>query len=108
VGSSVLIVVLPFLAGLVTGVGFGYVGVSFPIILALVPTGDATALAATVALASASGFTGMMLSPLHVCAAVSSGYFTVPMSDTLKRVSAPAMIFLAIAIVYSSFLRIIL
>jgi len=108
VGSSVLIVVLPFLAGLVTGVGFGYVGVSFPIILALVPAGDATALAATVALASAAGFAGMMLSPLHVCAAVSSGYFTVPMSDTLKRVAAPVLIFLAIAIVYSSFLRLIL
>jgi len=108
VGSSVLIVVLPLLAGLVTGVGFGYVGVSFPIILALVPAGDATALAATVALASAAGFAGMMLSPLHVCAAVSSGYFTVPMSDTLKRIAPPALIFLAIAIVYSSLLRLFL
>ena len=108
VGSSVLIVVLPFLAGLVTGVGFGYVGVSFPIILALVPAGAGTALAATVALASASGFAGMMLSPLHVCAAVSSGFFTVPMSDTLKRIFAPAAIFMLISLAYTSILRLVL
>lgn len=102
IGNAVLAGALPFLAGLVTGVGFGYVGVAFPIVLSLVPQGQP--IAHIVVLANAAGYAGMMLSPLHICAAVSSGFFGVALSDTLRRVVPPVLTLLAAAILYSSIL----
>ncbi len=108
-GAPALAFALPFLAGLVTGVGFGYVGVALPIVLALVgPAGTAT-YDSTIILAGASGYAGMMLSPLHVCAAVSAAvsarFFAVPLSDTLKRVIPPVATFLIIAFAYALLFR---
>jgi len=104
-GPLALAFVLPFLAGLVTGVGFGYVGVALPIVLALAGPAGTASYYSTIILAGASGYAGMMLSPLHVCAAVSAGFFSVPLSDTLKRVILPVGAFLALALGYALLFR---
>ncbi len=98
----VAIALLPFMAGLVTGVGFGYAGLAFPIILRMAP--DGVALGAVVVLAGAFGYAGMMLSPLHVCMVVSSEHFGVGLVSTIRRFAAPLALFCAAATGYAALL----
>jgi uncharacterized protein len=99
--SIAVIALLPFLAGLVTGVGFGCIGLSFPISIALIPAGTPPlAYGANVALAGAFGFAGMMLSPLHVCMVVTAEHFGTKIAETLKRVGVPILVFLMVAVSY--------
>jgi len=102
--TIVAVAVLPFVAGIVTGVGFGYVGLAFPIVLGLVPAGGPVPLEAAVVLAGAFGYAGMMLSPLHVCMVVSAEHFGVGLASTMRRLAAPLAIFVAIAVGYASLL----
>ena len=98
----VAIALLPFMAGLVTGVGFGYAGLAFPIILRMVPEG--LSLGAVVVFAGAFGYAGMMLSPLHVCMVVSSEHFGVGLLSTIRRFAAPLGLFCAVASGYAALL----
>lgn len=94
--------VLPLISGLVTGVGFGYVGLSLPIVLGLFRAGafGALALEPIVALATAFGFAGMMVSPLHVCMVVSAEHFKTTLPQTIRRFAAPLGLFLVAATAY--------
>ncbi len=95
-------VLLPLVSGLVTGIGFGYVGLSLPIVLGLFHGGafGSLGLEPVVVLAGASGFAGMMVSPLHVCMVVSAEHFTTALSGMLRRLAAPIGVFLVLAIGY--------
>ncbi|HRZ17591.1 MAG TPA: DUF401 family protein [Candidatus Hydrogenedentes bacterium] len=93
--------VLPFTAGLVTGVGFGYVGLSFPIVLGLFPAGGGFPLEAVVVLAGAFGYAGMMLSPLHVCMVVSAGHFGTGLPAMIRRFAPPLALFVALGTVWA-------
>lgn len=98
----VVAAVLPLVSGLVTGVGFGYVGLSLPIVLGLYDGGafGAMALEPVVALVGAFGFAGMMISPLHVCMVVSAEHFHISLPQTIRRFAAPLGAFLVVALIY--------
>jgi hypothetical protein len=98
--------VLPLVSGIVTGVGFGYVGLSFPIVLGLYGGGafGPMALEPVVVLAGACGFAGMMISPLHVCMVVSAEHFRIGLPRMIRRFAAPLGVFLACALVYAALL----
>ncbi|HAP44438.1 MAG: hypothetical protein A2087_03770 [Spirochaetes bacterium GWD1_61_31] len=98
------VAILPFVAGLVTGVGFGYVGLSFPIILGLAPADGSFPLTAMVALAGAFGYAGMMLSPLHVCMVVTATHFGTSLLATIRRFALPLILFVVVAIAYVALL----
>lgn len=98
------VAVLPLVAGLITGVGFGYVGLAFPIVLGLVPAGGALPREAAVVLAGAFGYAGMMLSPLHVCMVVTSEHFGVGLVSTIRHFALPLTAFIVIAMGYVSLL----
>lgn len=101
---------LPLISGLVTGVGFGYVGLSLPIVLGLFRAGafGALALDPVVALVAAFGFAGMMISPLHVCMVVSAEHFKATLPNTIRRFAAPLGLFLVVAVAYVAVLSRIL
>lgn len=101
-------VILPLITGLVTGVGFAYVGIAFPIVLGLFPAGGTIPPEAAVVLAGAFGFTGMMLSPLHVCFVVTAGHFQTGLLPILRRFALPLGLYLAIAVAYVALLTKIL
>jgi len=91
----VVVVIVPMVAGLVTGLGFGFVGVSFPIVMGLVQSLPGhPAIWPYVMLAFASGHFGMMISPIHVCYLVSNRYFNIPFGP-VYRLLAPPMAMLA-------------
>jgi uncharacterized protein len=94
--------ILPFVAGLVTGIGFGYVGLSYPILLGLFPVsgqGDLPREAAVV-LAGTFGWAGMMLSPLHVCMVVTAEHFRTGLAATMRRFIVPLSLYVLVALGY--------
>jgi len=80
-----VILLLPFLAGLVTGIAIGYAGISFPLLAGLVSAADSNlGLASTLVLGFASGYAGMMLSPIHLCFVLSRGFFSVRIGEMYR------------------------
>ncbi|NLW51368.1 MAG: DUF401 family protein [Candidatus Brocadiaceae bacterium] len=71
-----IVMLLPLVSGLATGLAIGFVGASFPIVMSLIgeDPSAATRMAAT-ALAYGFGHVGQLLSPVHVCLVVTSEYF---------------------------------
>jgi hypothetical protein len=101
VPTTAVVALLPLITALVTGVGFGYVGLALPLVVAALPPDlSPVSYAAHVALAGAFGFAGMMLSPLHVCMVVSAEHFGIKASDIIRRVAAPIALFCAFALGY--------
>jgi uncharacterized protein len=68
-----IVILLPFISGLVIAVAMGFVGASFPVVVSL--TGHNPHFAAYISLAYASGYVGMMASPIHMCLVLTKDYF---------------------------------
>lgn len=62
-----VIMIMPFLSGLITGIAIGFVGTSFPLIIPLFPADHSFEAISFAAVAFTFGFMGMMLSPIHLC-----------------------------------------
>jgi len=104
-----VVMALPFIAGLVTGLAVGFVGTSFPIVLELVvASGQGDDVRAYVALAYAFGHLGQMMSPLHVCYFVSNEHFGTHFAPVYKRIAPAAILTAAMACAYFAILKAIL
>ncbi len=94
---AVILALLPFLVGLLTGLTVGFVGAAFPIITALyggAPPPEA------VTFAFACGFAGVMLSPTHLCLVLTVRYFKADMARTYRLLYAPVLIVLSVGLIY--------
>ena len=81
-----VVAALPFIGGMVTGLAVGFVGTSFPIVLALVGAlPENTSIYPYVVLAYGFGHMGQMVSPLHLCQIVSNEYFKTGFTDVYRR-----------------------
>ncbi len=91
-----IVILIPFVSGVSTGLAVGFVGASFPIVLSLVPA-DAPLgeLLATTVLAYAAGHSGMMLSPVHVCLIVTNEHFRTRLLASLYGLLGPAVVMIA-------------
>ncbi len=87
--------ILPFIAGLLTGLTFGFVGSTFPIILGLQNTQNLSA----VSFAFASGYAGVLLSPVHLCLVLTREYFKVDMAKIYHKTIRAVVLILIVAIV---------
>lgn len=91
VPAMALIILLPFISGISTGLAVGFAGASMPVVNSLYTvTGEP--FVAVVMLAYLSGYIGMMLSPVHVCFIVSSSFFSVDLLKSLTRLVRPALL----------------
>ncbi|MBN1554216.1 MAG: DUF401 family protein [Phycisphaerae bacterium] len=71
-----VVMILPFIAGFVTGVAVGFVGTAFPIVLSIVGvTCGLERVWIYIPLAYGFGHMGQMLSPIHVCQILSNKFF---------------------------------
>ncbi len=84
-----VVLVLPFILGLVTGITIAYVVTAFPLIVHLLDTGINPLPYLVVAFAS--GFIGVMLSPAHLCLLVSRQYFKADLMRMYRYLAAPAL-----------------
>jgi hypothetical protein len=91
-----VVMAIPFLCGLSTGLSIGYVGASFPIVLHLAdPSAGAGGFAATCVLAYGFGYYGMILSPVHICLIVTNRHFETSLIHSLRGLILPSMAALA-------------
>jgi hypothetical protein len=92
IGTLPIIVFIPFISAVATGIAIGFIGASFPIVMSLIgPHPPHSVLYATVLLASASGFIGQILSPVHVCLIVTNEYFKTNLSISLLKLIKPCL-----------------
>lgn len=90
-----VIALLPFLMGFMTGVTQAGVGLAFPLIISFnsgIPNIAIAVLGYTFA------FMGVLLSPLHLCAALTLQYFSVNYGKMVKRITLPALFSLGMTI----------
>ena len=100
-GISIWVIIfsIPFLIGFLTGIGVGFVGVSFPIILPLM-INDGSLNLSMAMLAYLAGFTGMMISPMHLCLALTVEYLKVDVAKFYKKLSLNLLVLIIISSIY--------
>lgn len=76
---------LPFVTGLLTGFTIGFVGATFPLLVSL----DGGSTLASVSFAFASGYLGVLLSPVHVCFVLTRDYFKAGLAGSYRRLVLP-------------------
>lgn len=86
---------LPFLTGILTGLTVGFVGSTFPLLLSLMIEPSLAA----VSFAFASGFIGVLLSPVHVCLVLTREYFKADLWGMYKKMLPASLIILTVAII---------
>ncbi len=94
--------ILPFLSGLLTGLTIGFVSSTFPIILGFENAQNISA----ISFAFASGYAGVLLSPVHLCLVLTREYFKATMTGIYSRtIKVSILILLAALIEYFIFRR---
>lgn len=94
--SAVVVFALPFLVGLLTGLTVGFVGATFPIIVAMMGGHPDPGL---ITFAFASGFAGVMLSPTHLCLLLTVQYFKADLANTYRLMYVPVLLVFCIGLV---------
>ena len=92
---------LPFLVGCISGISVAFVGSTFPIILGVISATHAgDQLMPHLVLGLFAGFTGVMVSPLHVCFILSCQFFGVDFAPAWRRLLVPCALLLASGIAW--------
>ncbi len=83
---------LPFLVGMVAGINVCFVGACFPLILGLLELMHMQEQTlAYLVLGTFCGFTGVMISPIHICFMLTCEYFHVDLPATWRRLMLPCL-----------------
>lgn len=86
ISLGLIIAILPFVAGLVTGIAVGFAGTAFPVVAGLMATDPGSSVLATLILAFIMGYSGMMLSPVHLCFVLTKDFFAVPFRQVYRYI----------------------
>lgn len=98
---ALVVSVISFVIGLITGFSPAYVATGFPVFIGLVP---AQHMAAYLMLGHATGFAGVLLSPAHACLVLSNQYFEAPFGPLYRRLTPVVGLSLGFAVVWAWFL----
>lgn len=102
ISAYILIMFIPFICGVSTGIALGTVGAAMPIVISLIgPDPDFPLLVSTTVLAYSFGHVGQLLSPVHVCLLVSNEYFKVGLGKSLLGIVKPAIVVLSAGLALS-------
>lgn len=92
-----ILIILPFISGILTGITVGFVGSSFPLLINLSNGAHLN----EITLAFASGFVGVLLSPVHLCLVLTKEYFKADIWGIYKKtIPGCAMIMAGALILY--------
>jgi hypothetical protein len=81
---------------MVAGINVAFVGATFPLLLGVLSSlGMQDQMIPYLVLATFCGFTGVMISPLHICFILTCEYFQCDMARTWRKLVAPCLVFLA-------------
>ncbi len=93
-------VVLPMIAGLLTGITVGFVSTSFPLLIIFSGGADLN----VINLAFVAGYIGVLLSPVHLCLVLTREYFKADMWGIYKKIIPGCLIILLCALFLYNFL----
>jgi hypothetical protein len=94
-------IVIAFVGSMSSGIVIAFVGSTLPILIPLIHSfGESAFLPAYVMLILTGGFTGILLSPLHLCFLLSNEHFDVSMGSVYKHLWWPCVLQLAAGIIY--------
>ncbi len=97
-----VIMVVPFICGVATGLAVGFVGAGFPVVMSILGPDPATGeLLASTTLAYGFGYMGMVLSPVHVCLIVTNDHFHTKLPKSLSGLVFPAIAVMVFTLFYS-------
>ncbi len=99
-----LIFFLPFLVGFLTGVTTASVAITFPFLIPFIGTGEETKMGLEV-LAFSGLICGLLLTPVHLCLALSASYFEAPLMKIVVKLLGPVAFVAAGGILAAVFLR---
>ena len=105
ISAYLLLFIVPFFLGLLTGVNHAYVGISFPILLPIF--GSESPDMVLVLFAYVSGFVGILLSPAHLCLVLTLDFYKADLRDVYKILLWPSVVILIAAFLVLLFLRVV-
>jgi integral membrane protein (TIGR00529 family) len=80
--AYILLFGAPFFVGLLTGVNQAFVAIAFPLLVPIVGKGNPDMI--LMMFAYVSGFAGILLSPAHLCLALTADYFKADLREVYK------------------------
>jgi len=93
--------VLPALVGMISGIAMAFVGSVLPLVLAMAEQmGFGTHKPAFVVLTLFTGFSGVMVSPLHACLLLTCEYFKTDLAGVWGRIARPSLVLFVSGVVY--------
>ncbi len=95
----VILFFIPFTLGFLTGITTGFVGISFPILMPLMTQSGSLNISMAM-FAYLAGFSGMMISPMHLCLTITIEYFKVNIFKFYKILLINLLIFIGISTLY--------
>ena len=90
-----VLTIMPFLSGLLTGIAIGFVGLSFPLVIPMFPANSFLGYMTCAALVFTFGYMGMMLSPVHLCFLVTKDYYKANLLKCYRHLLWPAVTVMA-------------
>jgi integral membrane protein (TIGR00529 family) len=89
---------VPFIAGLLTGLMAAAYSIGFPVIQPLVMTSGGSIAGHWAMWLMVGGFLGTMLSPVHLCLALTRVYFKAEWGPVYRRIAPPALLMIGTAV----------
>lgn len=93
----IVLFIIPFFIGMMTGLTPAAVGIGLPVLLPIIVQGEPNLYYAMLAFTGA--FVGVMSSPMHLCLAVTKNYFKADMGKIYKMLIPPLMIIVLSALI---------
>jgi len=97
VSPLLLIFLIPFFIGLLTGLTITFVGITFPLLLPLICQNEPNL--TFVMFAYAGGFAGVLLSPVHLCFVTTVQYFKADVKKIYKMLLSPVIFVVLVALI---------
>jgi len=94
----VVLFIIPFLVGILTGISSATVGICFPVLLPFMVLQNEVNLNYAM-FAFVGAYIGMMISPVHLCLVVTKDYFKADLAKIYKLLALPLLIIILFAFI---------
>jgi len=101
---SGILVIVPFLIGFFTGSVIAYIGICVPIFSTILVDNNGMIVISKIVLLFISGHIGMMLTPIHLCLAITKDYFQIRINKFYNILITHIAVLSIFSIVYYLFL----
>jgi len=92
---EVVFFALPFSVGVLTGLATAYVGATYPLLMAMFAKGSVDV--PLLAFAFASGYAGVLLSPMHLCLILTKDYYRAELGKVYRLLLLPTLLLVGTA-----------